>query len=263
MGELMHIDQRALDLLNGEVDGELNPMEQKELGEILAGSEDVRDFRKELKTFSRLLEDLPDLDPPQHLQESIERQVRLPVLSEEKKQGLFSSMFSANWLRTGFALAAGVLLTVSIYEMGSEPISDLDETRLVGTVIKNQVYDQGELLDRIDISNDTLNGFAELRKTADLFTLDVRVSSDVPTKVVLDFAARGLAFEGITRLNDSNETVTVDDGAISVAGSGEQQYILKLRSNTQTPGQQIAPLELEIFTNNSLVQEAKLKVSRQ
>ena len=155
------INQHALDLLNGGIDAELGITEQEELARLLAESGEAREINEELKSFAQLMGELPDLEPPEYLQESIESQIRLPAQNKAPgdKQGFAGTWLSANWLRTGFALAAGVVLTVGVYEMGSEPITEQDATNLVGTVIKNQVVDQGELLDRIDISNDLLNGF--------------------------------------------------------------------------------------------------------
>lgn len=262
MSEHRNIDQHTLDLLNGGVDGELSPSEQEELDLLLAGSEEVRDISGELETFSRLLDELPELEPPAHLQESIERQVRLPVPNEETSQGIFGTWLSAHWLRTGFALAAGIVLTVGVYEMGSGPISDRDAGNLSGTVVKSQSPGQDELLDSIHIFTETLNGQVELRRNDDLFTLDVKLASDGPTGVNVDFAGRGLDFEGIVRVQDSNDVVSVADGTIKVASSGEQHYSLKLRRNSSAADQEFTPLELEFFANEALVHEAELSIPR-
>jgi hypothetical protein len=209
--------------------------------------------------------EVPEIEPPPYLQESIERQIRLPVGDKavEQKRGFLGTWLSANWLRTGFALAAGVLLTLAVYEMGSRPISDQDATRIVGTVVKNQASAQGELLDRIQISTETLNGFVELRQMDDLFALDVQLNSDGRTEVAVNFAGRGLDFEGITWMQDRSDAVTVTDGSINVVSSGEQRYTLELRHDAETPGQHRAPLELDFLANDSLIHEAELSVSRQ
>lgn len=260
-----NIDQRTEALLNGGIDDELSAAEQEELSGVLAGSSDVRAANEELKSLTQLMTELPEIEPPQYLQESIERQIRLPVASKAAggKPGFVGSWLSANWLRTGFALAAGVVLTVTVYEMGSEPMTDQDAANLVGTVVKNQVPGQGDLLDQARISNDALNGLVELRKADDLFTLDVQLNSDGPTEVVVNFKAQQLTFEGITRLQDRDEAVTVANGSINITSSGEQSYTLKLRRTAGTLDQQAANLGLEFFVNNSLVHEAELDISRQ
>ena len=260
-----NIDQRAWELLNGGVDGELSAAEQEELLKLLAESGEAREINKELKSLAKLMAEVPECDPPQYLQESIERQIRLPVedVGPEKTRGFFGTWLSANWLRTGFALAAGVVLTVGVYEMGSEPITDMDASNLVGTVVKTQVTAQGLLLDRINISNDRLNGQVEVREKDGLFTLNVQLKSEGPTEVVVSFAGRGLDFEGITRRQDRNDTVIVEDGSVNVTSSGDQSYTLNLRRNKDTLEQNLTPLELGFYADKVLVREAELNVSRQ
>ena len=265
MSEHKHIDQHAEELLNGGVDGVLSAAEQDELDSLLAGSAQLRDLNEELKTFTGLLDGLQEVEPPPYLQESIERQIRLPMQSNqhEEKQGFFGTWLPAHWLRTGFALAAGAVLTVGIYEMGSGPMTAEDATKMVGTVVKSQAADQGELLDSIHIFSDALNGRVELRNKDDLFTLDVQLNSDGPTQVIVDFSGRGLEFEGITRMQDQMDTVSMVDGSVSVASSGEKRYTLNLRRTINSERQEMVPLELDFFANNTLVHEARLSISQQ
>ena len=260
------IDQHALDLINGGIDAELSNAEQEELARLLAESSDALQTSAELNSIVERIEGVPEVEPPRYLQESIERQIRLPVQSAVPvaKQNFFGAWFSAKWLRTGFALAAGVVLTVGVYEMGSGPISEKDATKLVGTVVKNQVSGQRSvLLDRIDISNDRLNGLVELREKDGLFTLDVQLKSDGPIEVLVNFAERGMDFEGITRKQDRNDKVIVADGSVNVASSGEQSYTLNMRRKPDALEQQLMPLKLGFYANNVLVHEAELNISRQ
>jgi hypothetical protein len=264
MSEHKHIDQHVRELLNGGVDGVLSAAEQDELNSLLAGSAQLRDLDEELKTFTGLLDGLQEVEPPPYLQESIERQIRLPVQSNqhEEKQGFLGTWLPAHWLRTGFALAAGAVLTVGIYEMGSGPMTTEDASKLVGTVVKSQAADQGELLDSIHVFTNTLNGRIELRNKDDLFTLDVQLNSDGPTQVILDFAGRGLEYEGITRMQDQMDAVTIVDGSVNVTSSGEKRYTLNLRRTKNSEGQEVAPLGLDFFANNMLVHEAELSITQ-
>lgn len=257
------VDQRVLDLLNGSIDGEISAAEQEELDSLLASSPVVRNLNEELRAVTRILDELPELEPPKYLQETIERQVSLPVQSpaNNSKTGFLSGWLNTNWLRTGVALAAGLVLTVGVYEMGSEPIITGDTSSMTGTVAKKGVADQqGALLDSINLDNQVLEGRVELRNKDGLFTLEVQLNSDGPAELVLNFGGRGLEFEGISHSQDKGKTVSVVDGSIHLASSGEQRYTLNLRSTEET--RQAAPLELEIFANRELIQQAKLNISQ-
>ena len=257
------VDQRIRDLLNGSIDGEISATEQDELDSLLASSPVVRNLNDELRAVTRVLDELPELESPRHLQETIERQIRLPVQShaDTGKPGFFGGWLNANWLRTGVALAAGVVLTVGVYKMGSEPITTGDSTSMVGTMAKRGLADQqGALLDSIQLDTEELKGLVELRNKDKLLTLEVLLSSDGPAELVVHFGGRGLEFEGVSHSHEPVDTVSVVDGSIHLASSGEQRYTLNLRHTEQT--RQAAPLELEVFANNKLIQQAKLNVSQ-
>ncbi len=257
------VDQHVLDLLNRGIDGELSVTEQDELDRLISTSPAVRNLDIELRVVTRMLDELPQVEPPQYLQETIERQVRLPAQSTTGlgKPGLLRSWLNTNWLRTGFALAAGVVLTVSVYEMGSEPITATDSATLTGTIAKMDVTgQQGVLLDRVSLATDGLNGLVELRHEGDLLTLDVQLTSDGPSELVVNFAGRGLEFDGVTRLQDPGETVSVADGVIHFASPGEQHFTVNLRRVSKT--QPDVPLLLEFFSNSELVQQSELNISK-
>ena len=265
MNEQLPIDQRTQDLLNGGVDGELDSGEQAELDGLLGESTRLHEQNKELKSLAGMLDNLPEVEPPTYLQESIERQIRLPAHSSafKEKKGIFGTWLPTHWMRTGFALAAGAVLTITIYEMGAKPMNAEDLSNLSGTIAKQQASTQGVLLDSAEIFTSTLTGSAELRSQGDLFTLDVQLISDGPTQVVVDFAGRGLEFIGVSHVQDRQDVVSVVDGSVKIAITGGQRYTMNLRKNSDYQLQSTEPLELEFFSNHLLVHEAELKVSQQ
>jgi len=256
-------DKRAQKLVNASIDGEITATEQDELDRLLVSSDSVRNLNAELRAITDILNDLPQVEPPEHLQNSIERQVRLPL---PDNAGATNPVFpgrwiSAIWLRTGVALAAGVLLTVGVYEMASEPITARDASSLAGTMVKSGPADQqGVLLDSINLNTANLNGLVELRDKGDLFTLDVHLSSDGLSQVVVNFAGRGLEFDGVTSMQDPTEAVSVKDGSINLASRGEQHYTVRLKRTSEAL--QVAPLGVDFYANSELIQRSELTVSK-
>ncbi len=259
------VDQHILHLLNSSIDGEISATEQDELDRLLIASLEVRNLNDELRMVTRLLDEVQKVDPPEYLQDSIERQVRLPMQGHagSKKSGfLGNGWLSANWLRTGFALAAGVVVTIGVYEMGSEPITPRDSTSMVGTMANRGSADQpGALLDSIQLNTVKLNGLVELRNKDELFTLDLHLRSDEPTEVVINFADRGLEFDGVGGKQADDDSVSVVDGSVHLASKGEQHYTVRLRRTSAAA--QIAPLDVNFFASNDLILQAKLIISKQ
>lgn len=255
-------DQYVYDLINGSIDGEITPVEQDELDRLLAESPSARKLDQELRSITHILNDLPQIKPPGYLQDAIERQVRLPARKavSAAREGFKGSWLNANWLRTGFALAAGVILTVGVYEMGSEPVSDRDAANMSGTMVKSGLNEQsGSLLDSLQLNTGQLDGLVELHAKDDLFTLNVRLVSDGPSEVIVNFAASGMEIDGVSRMQYPVDTVAIEDGSIHLSSSGEQHYVVKLRRTSQQ--QQVAPLKLDFIAGNELVLQSELNVS--
>ena len=256
------VDQRVLDLLNASIDGEISAAEQGELNLLLDSSNSVRQLDKQLRKTAKLLDELPVIEPPEYLQSSIERQVRLPADRAKRGNPLFLGQWlGSQWLRTGFALAAGVLLTFGVYEMGSRPIPTGDVENLSGTMVKKGATgQQGKLLDSILIDTEQFSGLVELRNQDDVFTLDVRLNSVEPVEVVVDIAELGLSFDEATHAQVPDDAVSVRDGAIHLASSGGEHFTVKLKG---TPDfQHDEPIELGFFVKDQLVKKAELTFTR-
>lgn len=255
------VDQHVLDLLNGSIDGELSTAEQAELDTFLTGSAAVRDLYEELKVLSGILDDVPAQEPPEYLHSAIVSQVRLAVnsASQEQKSGLFSQWLAAPWMRTGLALAAGVMLTVGIYQTGSENLSPEDAARMTGTVMKNP---NGALLDSTRFNAPALKGKAELRSKDGLLFVDVYLESDGPAVLNLGFGGQSLEYAGVNGLQNPSDDVTVANGVISVTGSGRQHFELLLRSTADFDKGLPSRLKLAFIADSVLIHEAELDRSQ-
>jgi len=255
------VDQHILHLVNSSIDGEISHKEQEELERLLMASPEVRNLNDELRTITRLLDEVTEVEPPEHLQDSIERQVRLPSQVHTDPKSFWGiDWLGGSWLRTGFALAAGAVLTIGVYEMGSEPITARDSTSIVGTMASNGSADQpGALLDSIQLNSVNLNGHVELHGNEELFTLELQLNTDELTDVVIDFAGRGLYFDGVNGRQSRDDSVSIEDGSIHLAGSGELQYTVKLRRASST--QQLAPLDVSFFSGDDLILQTELKLT--
>lgn len=257
------LDQHILYLVNRYIDGEITTPEQEELDRLLISSPEAQNLHDELGKLVDMLDEVPEIEPPEYLTGAIERQVRLPVQEHKdgKKPGVWGiEWLSTSWLGTGLALAAGLVLTVGVYEMGSEPNSGRDSTSMVGTIAKRGPHGQaGTLLDSVQLNASKLNGLVELRNKEDLFTLSFQLNTGELTDVVIDFAGRGLEFDNVTGAQDHDDSVTIEDGSIHLAGKGEQQYTVVLKRTSEVKN--VAPLDVNFLANNESLLQAKLIIS--
>lgn len=257
------LDQHILYLVNRSVDGEISATEQEELDSLLITSPEVRDLHDELEKVSNLLDAVPEIEPPEYLKSAIERQVRLPGQEYKKIQksaGWGTGWLKASWLGTGLALAAGVVLTVGVYQMDSEPMIDRDGASMVGTIAKRGPHGQaGDLLDSLQLNTSRLNGLVELRNKDNLFTLSFQLNTAEPTGVVIDFAGRGLEFDDVVGAQSDDDIVAIKDGSIRLDVQDKQPYTVILKRTSEVTN--IAPLGVNFLVNNELLLQAKLIIS--
>lgn len=251
------VDQHILDLLNGSIDGELSAAEHAELDKLLAGSVDVRDLYEELKELAGILDGQPEQEPPEYLHSAITSQVRLPlpVDGQRQKPGFLSDWLSTPWMRTGLAVAAGVIITIGIYQSGPENLSSEDVSSMTGSIVKNP---NGELLDSTRFNTKAINGKAELRYKDGLLFVDVNLESAGKVVVNLNFSGQGLEYAGINGLQNKADDVAVANGSVSVASSGQQHYALLLKRTAEFAEDNPGPLMLEFFADDILVYETQL-----
>lgn len=256
MKDYANIDERAWLLINGQVDGELNDSEQQELDALLANSNELRTVLDDLTGLSDCLHQLPEKSPPAYLQNAITSTVRMPV-DESKGRGkpAFFTWLTEHWLGPAFALTAGVMLTVGIYE--TNPDSS-DTTNMTGTMVSVDTV-KGELLDRVSVGDDGVSGTAALHKNGREFVIDVNLDSTQPAEFTINYAANGLEFVGVTSSKNRVDGVLVDQQKVTIEGHGQQQYTLRLRSKDTDMTAKSAPLQVALSVNNGTPQMAELK----
>ena len=255
------VEAHVIELLNGGIDGELTSAEQTELQELLDGSAQVRALKEELESLTDILDSAPEREPPGYLQDAITSQVRLPVVNDQagNNNGFFSNLISAPWARTSLAVAAGLVLTVSIYQTDTNNLSPEDASNMTGTILKSP---GGVLLDSTEFNFETSNGIAELRLKDGLLLVDVNLESTDQFIVNLAYSDQDLEYAGINGLGSEAGSVVVENGVISVTSSGLQHFELSLRSTTELAGGEYTPLVVEFIADNVLVHVAELDRSK-
>ncbi|MBT8053943.1 MAG: hypothetical protein HKN57_13645 [Xanthomonadales bacterium] len=225
------LDEHTLDLINADIDGELTPEESQELDATLEVSEEARAMRSELLRLSNLLDNQPAMQPPSDLSTKIMQQL-LPQASKTRFSlaGWFSSFQPAT---AGVAFAAGLLATISFYELSQPGNTGLDTAGMVGTMVANPEGLSGEQTDIFSIAEKGVTGTVSLQTGNDYFTLEFDLDSDDPIEIEVDFAEAGLGFGGIAHAvigtEETDQSYEVAGGALRVVNQGRQAFTVFLR----------------------------------
>jgi hypothetical protein len=201
------LDTRALELINAEIDGELAADDRAELSALLAASAEARALQADLQKLSNLIDGIPEQEPPADLSGRILGQIRQrdrgPSRPTFSLAGLLSSLQP---IPIGAAFAAGLLLTVGVYEMSPRQWADTGVDGMVGTIMLGS---QGELSgqdSRLAIAGPGVLGAVSLSGVGDILVLSFDVAAERETEIVIAMADAGLGFSGIAHKS-------VDDAA--------------------------------------------------
>ena len=191
------LEARALELINAEIDGELKPDERAELDAILESSAEARAMKAELLKFVNLLDSVPERAPPEALAGRILE--RIPVRKGRPAFSLASLISSFQPLPSGLAFAAGLLLTVGVYELSPEHQAPDDLSSMVGTMLMDSQPDPSAQDARLAISAPGVLGSVALSDAGDTLILSFDVAAEQETEIVIAMADAGLGFRGIAR----------------------------------------------------------------
>ena len=182
------LDTRSLELINAEIDGELTPDERTELEALLASSAEARAMKAELLKLSNVIESVPEREPPADLTDRILGQLKQPARRPAfSLAGLFASLQP---VPVGMAFAAGLLLTVGVYELSPGQRADSDVAGMVGTMVLDS-----QALAHVETFR--FAGSVALSGVGDMLVLSFDVAAEQQTEIVIAMADAGLGFGGI------------------------------------------------------------------
>jgi len=248
----MAIEQKFIDLINADIDGEIDAAGKSELDAFLAENDGARSMHAELATLCGSIESIEPESPPPHLKHVIMNSVK-PTPVKTEPPGVLESLFASPTLKYVGTFAAGVLLTLSI--LSSDRISNEafdDVTGLVGT-ISDPV--SGNLINTVAIDDAQVAGQVSLRSSGSMLILDFDLVANSPVEIEADYADRTIWFNGFAQLESSGTTISAKTGSVTLAMEGKRRYAVYL----QNSGERSVTFNLRFITGGNVVHEASLK----
>ena len=251
------IDERIKELINADIDGELGGPEKAELESALQHSAEAAEFRKGLVDFVDLIEAEPPLELPDGLHAKIVEQIELP--SPRRR---FSFGDIPGFVRYGMAAAAGLLLTVGIYEnRGNLPgTGDMstDVGSMVGTIMRNDRAEVEETLDALIFDLQEVSSAVRLQRRDGALVLDVLLDAKDPIDITVDFTSDGLQFDAIAQTQSELKSIEFADQAIRVQGHGKHHFAVLLHRDSDHAVESEASIKLRYTSNGRLIKEGAL-----
>lgn len=225
------LEQRITELINADIDGELDPQEQRELKAILASSPEAVTFRLELLELNNAFRNMPELDPPPALARNILDQVQLPA--RQKPFNFLGYMAGFNPVAGGLAFAAGLLLAVGFYETGSRKVTQQDMINVVGTMVAGDPIKDSGQGGRLLLDLDGLSGTVSLNVHENGQMLEINLDSQQVIEIVIGLEQTGLVVTGFAQdvRGDGSyiDTLELAGGTMRAVSKGRQRFVVFLR----------------------------------
>ena len=150
------IDERHIELIQADLDGELSPEQRAELARVLLANPDARALRDELSRLFGTLSKLEDAAPPPGLASSVLSAIRWPDQTRR-------SQISGGWngraaLRYAAVFVGGVLTSAAIFQLGEHGATGPEIAQLVGTIGGEDAATQQSLVDVARLELDQVSG---------------------------------------------------------------------------------------------------------
>jgi hypothetical protein len=238
------MDQRAIELLHGDIDQENSPADQRELAALLERSPEARCELEELRRLAVTLRAEPEFEPPPGLREAILGQIQplAPVIPLRPRRG---------WAGAALALAATAAGVALILHRGPE-FPELDPSTLAGTMVPASGHATSPSL-RLDSA--PVSGAISLHGGDGRYAIEVTLDASRPVAIIASSPTAALELEGFVRISGEPAELSAEDGRIRVLHTGSQRYALVLGDGAGAP----PAIDFSVYDGDQLVGEARLR----
>ena len=249
----MTIDQKHIDLINADIDGEIGHADKSALDTFLAENDEGRALHAELATLCDSIESTESVSPPPHLRHVIMNSVK-PTLRKTDSPGFLQVLLATPALKYSLTFAAGVILTLSA--VSSDQFSNRafdDVTGLVGTIAEPV---SGSLLNSVVVDNAKVVGNVSLRSAGAMLILDFDLVANGPVEIEADYGDRSIWFNGFGQLESNGTIISAKSGSVSLGMDGKRRYAVYLHNGGERRG---VTVNLRFVADGELVHEATLE----
>lgn len=255
----MGIEQRHIELINAEIDGQISAADRALLERYLDENHEARIYRDELRNACALLDSQQALNAPPGIRDAVLEEIRPRVKPAAGRGSLaerINSWFAIPALKYSMSFAAGVILTVTLITSDRASRQTFDDvTSLVGTISSVEIAGKMTASDNLQLTLNELAGSVGLLTKGPLMVLDFDLASTQPIEIVVRFDNRDIWFNGFAQLESSGTTVAAETGRVTVRMDGQRRYAVYLHNSGRTE----AIVKLEFYSSGTLLHEGELR----
>ena len=244
------VDERTLELIHAEIDGELDAIGRAELERRLQGVPEARALRDELVRISGSLSRLPEVAPP----EDLRPRLLPPVATRPTAMIVPFPRRATQVVRYSLAFAAGVMVAAIGWSAIQNDRPAFDPNQLVGTMGRQAQHPAGAAIATIQAALPEIRGTVTLRPADGAWLLLFDLDSAQPVTVSAAYGARSFRLAGYAQGDAGVTSFTAAPGRIGFVNQGAQRLALFLQP--QAGG----PVRVRFESSGRVLQDAALQV---
>ncbi len=221
------IDERTLELIHDELDGELAADLRMDLLRRLEADAEARTLREQLGRMSEALGRMPSVTPPElHLQLLQATRPRARVISSRERRSQIA--------RYGLALAAGMVFAVLGLSFADRGRPNFDPVQLAGTMGRHADTPTAAIASRrVDAAG--LSGSVGLSPADGHWLLLFDLNSASAVKVSATYDAAAFRLDGYAQGDSGVASFAATPGRVGFVNQGEQRLALFLEPKAGGP----------------------------
>lgn len=225
------IEDRHVELIHADLDGELAPGQRAELARVLLGNPEARALHEELADLYRKLAGLESVAPPPDLAPAVLS--ALPAIKSSKAaNAVVRPVFRSVGLRYAAVFLGGLLASAALLRLAANEGKGPDVSQLVGTIGGNTATDAQAPIDHAVLALAEVEGTMNTYRVGTQLVLELDLRAHQPVEVVAASGTQQVRFAFGTSAGTSEHllwlpTATAGSGAdvgIKVYAGGELRH---------------------------------------
>lgn len=243
------VDERTLELIHAEIDGELDAIGRAELERRLQGAPEARALRDELGRISGSLDRLPEITPPDDLSARILSATPRPTATVVPFPRRATPI-----VRYSLAFAAGLMVAAIGWSTIQNERPTFDPNQLVGTMGRQAQHPAGAAVATVLAATPEIRGTVTLRPADGAWLLLFDLDSAQPVTVSAAYGPRSFRLAGYAQGDSGVASFNAAPGRIGFVNQGAQRLALFLQP--QAGG----PVRVRFEASGRVLQDAAIEV---
>ncbi len=233
------IDDRYIELMNGEIDGMNSPEQSRDLKEYLRTHPEAQSHFDQLRALENVFEEAKRITPPREMRENVLSLLFDGKQGEESKRISFfvRSFFKEQPKRRllyvfGTGLITGVLL-FSLIALFVPPGDELDFGKLYGTLTLMKNEKALFISEPISFNVSGVSGFVRVRYAMEKIFVELKLVSRSQARVTIQHNPR-VRFEGLSVSGEAEHRTEITKVETMLIHSGDREYLFLFSDDDRT-----------------------------